>query len=154
MTVAGIHSEFSEIIDSHDRGRDNLIPILQDVQDRYGYISESALYTVAEYLDLSANDVYGVATFYSQFRFTPPGEHQIKVCQGTACHVRGSRLITEELSRKLGIEPGQTTGDQKFSLERVACFGCCALAPAVDIDGRIHGRQSPRKVARLLEGLA
>jgi len=154
MSVASMNDELCRILSRSESGRHNLIPILQDVQDHFGYLSEDAVYGIAEYLDLSANDVYGVATFYSQFRFTPPAKHQVKVCQGTACHVRGSQLIAEELSRNLGIEPGETTSDMKFNLERVACFGCCALAPAVDVDGKIYGRQSPKKVAKLLEGMA
>lgn len=139
-----------EVLDAHGRCRDSLIPVLQAIQRRLGYVSEDAVRAVSGYLDTSENEIYGVATFYTQFRFTRPGDHNVKICRGTACHVRGCRLIINEASRRLGIEPGETTADGKFDLESVACFGSCALSPVVVVDGQVHGRMTPKKVARLL----
>lgn len=145
--MAGVES----VLSKYDRRRENLIPILQDVQEEMGFLSEDAVNRIAEFLDLSANDVFGVATFYAQFRFHPPGKHHVKVCQGTACHVRGGLLILEAVVRKLGINPGETTEDLNFSLERVACFGSCALAPVVVIDDKVHARLTPKKTEKLIE---
>ena len=150
-----IHSmepSVSEILNAHARARENLIPILQEIQDRQTYLSSAAVGRVADYLKLSENDVYGVATFYAQFRFHPPGRHHIKVCDGTACHVRGSRLIVEEVTRKIGISPGETSRNRDFSLEKVACFGSCALAPVVVLDEKVYGRMTTRKMQKLIEG--
>ena len=151
MTTASSMTEIHEVLDHHGTERSNLIPVLQCVQEQLGYLPEEAIDQVAEHLDLSPSDVFGVATFYTQFRFTPPGDHCIKVCQGTACHVRGSGLIVEEVARKLGVAPGQTTEDRKFSLERVACYGSCALAPVVIIDDKVYGRMNAKKVNKLIE---
>ncbi len=146
-------AEVGEALAGHDRCRHELIPILQDVQDRLGFLPQDAMGEIAEFLDLSENDVFGVATFYSQFRFSPPGRHHIKVCRGTACHVRGSGPIVDGLSRKLGISPGGTTEDREFSLETVACFGSCALAPVVVVNDKVYGRMSARKMEKLLNEL-
>jgi NADH-quinone oxidoreductase subunit E len=130
----------------------NLIPILQKIQEQYYYLAPSALCMVAEYLGLSPCDVYGVATFYNQFRFHPPGKHQIKVCLGTACHVRGGDIILENFERKLEIKAGETTPDREFSIDRVACVGCCALAPVALVDDAVHGHVAPSKVEGLILG--
>jgi NADH-quinone oxidoreductase subunit E len=140
------------VLSRYDGGRENLIPILQDVQDRISFLPQEAIERIAEHLGLSENDVFGVATFYTQFRFHPPGRHHIKVCQGTACHVRGSGLILDAVTRKLGIEPGETAADGGYSLERVACFGSCALAPVVVVDEKVYGRMTSRKTEKLIEG--
>lgn len=139
------------LLGTYDRSRQNLIPILQDVQSRFGYLPAEAMDKVAEYLGLSVHEIFGVATFYSQFRFNAPGKHSIKVCQGTACHVRGSELILDTLSRKLDVNPGETTADRQFSLEEVMCVGSCALAPAVVMDETVHGRMTQTKVERLVK---
>jgi NADH-quinone oxidoreductase subunit E len=139
------------VLAEYDGKRENLIPLLQDVQDRVSYLSPEAVESIARHLDLSENDVFGVATFYAQFRFHPPGKHHIKVCQGTACHVRGGGLILESVTRKLGITSGETTEDGAFSLERVACFGSCALAPVVVMDEKVFGRMTSRKTHKLIE---
>ena len=141
------------IIEKHPRNRSALIPILQDVQKEFRYISEEAVEAIAEHLEVSENDVYGVATFYTQFRFSRPGDHIITVCQGTACHVRGGKRILEEVCRDLGIREGETTPDYRFSIERIACFGSCALAPVVVIDNKVYGRMTPQKVRTLLKGI-
>ena len=135
-----------------EKKRGNLIPILQKIQVQYYYLAPSVLRLVAGYLGLSACDVYGVATFYNQFRFYPPGKHQIKVCLGTACHVRGGDIILENFERKLEIKAGETTPDREFSIDRVACVGCCALAPVALVDDAVHGHVAPSKVEGLILG--
>jgi len=120
------------------------------VQDALGYLPEEAISEIAQFLRLSEGEVYGVASFYAQFRFERQGEHTIKVCQGTACHVRGGRRILEAVERELGIQPGETTEDYKFSLERVACFGSCALAPVVVVDKTVYGRMTTAKARKIL----
>ena len=135
-----------------DKFRGNLIPILQMIQQQYHYLAPEAIKLVAGYLELAPCDVYGVATFYNQFRFQPPGKHPIKVCLGTACHVRGGDIILENFERKLGIPEGQTTEDREFSIERVACVGCCALAPVALIGETVHGHMAPSKVEGLILG--
>jgi len=130
--------------------RGNLIPILQTIQEKHSYLSDGAIKEVAKYLEIQSCEVYGVATFYNQFRFHPPGRHQIKVCLGTACHVRGGDIILENFERKLEIKEGETTPDREFSIERVACVGCCALAPVAVLDETVHGHMAPSKVEGLL----
>ncbi len=128
-----------------------VLAALQAVQDAHGYLSPESVQAIAEYLGVSQNEAYGVASFYAQFKFIRPGRHAVKVCQGTACHVRRSDLVLEAFERELGIENGQTTADGEFSLERVACFGCCALAPVVVVDEDVHARVRMTGVKRLLK---
>lgn len=134
------------------RERGSLIPILQMIQERYCYLAPEAIALVASYLDMSSSEVYGVATFYNQFRFNPPGKHRIKVCMGTACHVKGGEIILENFQRKLGIREGETTEDREFSLERVACVGCCALAPVTVVDDIVLGHTAPSRVEGIMLG--
>lgn len=137
-------------LESFKKNRGNLIPILQMVQSELAYLPYEALKIVAQHLGILESEVYGVATFYNQFRFHPPGKHPIKVCLGTACHVRAGDIILENFERKLEIPEGQTTPDRKFSIERVACVGCCALAPVAIIDETVHGHMAPSKVEGLI----
>jgi len=130
--------------------RSKLIPILQLVQQKFAYLPEEAIHLVAEHLDISSSEVYGVATFYNQFRFNPPGKNPVKVCLGTACHVKGGDIILENFERKLEIKEGQTTPDREFSVDRVACVGCCALAPVVVLGETVHGHMQPSKVEGLV----
>ncbi len=139
-----------ERLETFPKKRGNLIPILQMVQKKLAYLPSPALAMVAEYLGISANDVIGVATFYNQFRFKPPGRNPIKVCLGTACHVKGGDIILENFERKLEIREGDTTPDKEFSIERVACVGCCALAPVAVAGETLHGRMQPSKVEGLV----
>ncbi|MBI4318353.1 MAG: NADH-quinone oxidoreductase subunit NuoE [Chloroflexi bacterium] len=139
-------------VDSCTDQRGALIPLLQQVQERFGYLPNSSIAEVARVLRMSPSEVYGVATFYAQFRFTPPGETTAKVCQGTACHVRGGKKILEELEKVLGVQAGGTTEDRKYSLERIACFGACSLAPVVVVGNDVHGRLTPSKVKKILPG--
>ncbi len=128
------------------RERGRLIPMLQLVQDSLAYLHPAAIRLVSEHLEISASEVYGVATFYNQFRFNPPGRHPIKVCLGTACHVKGGEIILENFERKLQIKDGQTTADREFSIDRVACVGCCALAPVAIVGESLYGKMQPSKV--------
>ena len=128
------------------QARGTLIPMLQHVQDTLSYLPPVAIGMVAEHLGLSASEVYGVATFYNQFRFNPPGRNPIKVCLGTACHVKGGDIILENFERKLEIKEGQTTADREFSIDRVACVGCCALAPVALVGETLYGKMQPSKV--------
>jgi NADH-quinone oxidoreductase subunit E len=137
-------------LDDYGRERGALIPILQMIQERHAYLSPQALRVAAEHLNIPLCEVYGVASFYNQFRFHPPGRHQIKVCLGTACHVRAGDVILENFERKLEILAGETTADRQFSIDRVACVGCCALAPVAILDETVHGQMSPSKVEGML----
>lgn len=142
------------ILRHHGRERQSLIPILQEVQEELGYVPLEAIGQIAKFLRLTEVAVLGVATFYNQFRLTPPGKHSIKVCMGTACHMKGGNLIMESWERETGISVGETTPDWELSLERVACVGCCTLAPVAVVDDTVHGRVSTTRVKGLLLALA
>ncbi|MBN2125922.1 MAG: NADH-quinone oxidoreductase subunit NuoE [Deltaproteobacteria bacterium] len=148
----GILDDIGARLPTFGKERKNLVPILQMIQERHAYLPCPALRLVAEYLEIAPCEVYGVATFYNQFRFTPPGKHPIKVCLGTACHIRGGDIILENFERKLGIKDGETTPDREFSIERVACVGCCALAPVAVVEETVHGHMAPSKVEGLILG--
>lgn len=139
-------------LQSFEKDRKSLIPILQMVQQELAYLPPEAIQMVAEHLGIGACEVYGVATFYNQFRFHPPGKHPIQVCLGTACHVKGGEIILENFARKLGIQDGETTEDREFSIERVACVGCCALAPVALVGETVHGHMAPSKVEGMILG--
>ena len=144
--------DIASMLRTFEEKRENLMPILQEIQEKYRYLAPPALQMVAKRLGLSSCDVYGVATFYNQFRFNPPGKHQIKVCLGTACHVRGGDIILENFERKLEIKAGETTLDREFSIDRVACVGCCALAPVAIVDDTVYGHMAPSKVEGVILG--
>jgi NADH-quinone oxidoreductase subunit E len=129
----------------------SLIPILQKSQEEFGFISPQVVERIAAFLRMTENEVYGVASFYSQFRFIPKGRHTITVCLGTACHVRGGAILLEALERHLEIKTGECTPDRRFDLDAVACLGCCALAPVVKIDNNIYGNMAVIKIKELLE---
>ncbi|MFP4052669.1 MAG: NADH-quinone oxidoreductase subunit NuoE [Phycisphaerae bacterium] len=132
-------------------GRDSLIPILQEVQEAEGYLSREAVVRIGQHLNLPASKIYGVATFYNQFRFQAQGRYHIQVCRGTACHVKGSAAVLEALKLALSIEPGQTTRDGQFSLEVVACIGACGLAPVISINGEFYAGVTPESVRQILD---
>ncbi len=136
----------------HDSRNDpaDLIPALQRIQATEGYLSPDSVRRLSRRLRISENEIHGVATFFAQFRFTPPGRHKIKVCLGTACHVKGGEQILDVFRRRLEIQPGETTADREYQLERVACLGCCALAPVLSVDEKIHSQASVLKVQELL----
>jgi NADH:ubiquinone oxidoreductase subunit E len=141
----------SSVLDQYSGCREDLIPILQKVQNAEGFISPDGVARIARKLRISENEIYGVATFYAQFRFHPPGEHHIHVCMGTACHVRGGEQLVNSLEYRLGITDGETTEDGKYDLNRVACLGCCALAPVVKIDDKIYSQMSVLKLRDVLD---
>ncbi len=145
-----MYERLSEVLAPYRGQRGATVPVLQKAQAELGYLHEEAISEIANFLGLSKNEVYGVATFYAQFRFERPGEHTIKVCEGTACHVGGSARILEEVERELGIQPGGTTKDYKFSLERVACVGCCALAPVMVVDDTVNAKMTVEKSKKIL----
>jgi len=142
--------EYGAVLASFRGDAGDLIPILQGIQGVSGFISEDAVRQVSRFLRVSENEIFGVASFYAQFRFTPPGRNSVRVCLGTACHVRGGQILIHALERELGIVPGQTTEDMRFDLQRVACLGCCALAPVVAVNNDIYSRMN---VIRLRETL-
>ena len=143
-----------EILGSKGRNQANLIPILQAVQKEFGFLSKENMIRISEHLEMSANEVYGVASFYQQFKFIKPGKHTITVCLGTACFVKGGKILAETVRTKLNLEPGETTEDGLFTYERVACLGCCALAPVVQIDGEVHGEMNPAKLLRIIKRIS
>jgi NADH-quinone oxidoreductase subunit E len=130
---------------------DELIPMLQYVQSKMGYLPEMALMEIARLTKLPSATVFGVATFYEQFRLQPVGKHIIRVCRGTACHVRGSGRILNDIQKRFKLSSGNTTDDRLFTLETVACFGSCALAPVVVMDDSVKGRMNPAKTRGILE---
>ncbi|MGB9597256.1 MAG: NAD(P)H-dependent oxidoreductase subunit E [Candidatus Poribacteria bacterium] len=138
------------IVDQHGRKPWALISILQDIQEHEGYLSPEALKRVAERMEMPLTGLYGVATFYKTLKLVPQGKHTITVCAGTACHVRGSNRILDEVKNLLRVEAGGTTEDRQFTLNVVNCLGACAIGPVVVIDGRYHGKMSPSKVKDLL----
>ncbi|MDY6907229.1 MAG: NAD(P)H-dependent oxidoreductase subunit E [Chloroflexota bacterium] len=138
------------LVGKYSGSRDDLVSILQDIQAEYHYLPEDALRVVAQQLDLPLIQVYGVATFFKAFSLTPRGEHMVSVCMGTACHVRRAPAVLDEIKRRLGIEPGETTEDMRYTLETVNCLGACALGPIVVVDGSYHGQMSPGKVKKVL----
>lgn len=140
----------SEIFNEGRRQRRHLIDILQDIQSCEGYLSRESMQEVAAFLSLPASAVWGVATFYNQFRFTPPGRNPVRVCMGTACHLAGGQLVLEAMARELKLEIGATSEDREFSLERVACIGCCALAPVVTIGESVYPKMTPPRVEEIL----
>ena len=139
----------SKILSSYKGAQGELIPILQKVQAECGYLPEEAMNKVAEFCRVAESKVFGIASFYAQFRFVPLGRTQVTACRGTACHVRGAPQILAEVKRQLGIEEGETTSDLEYSLETVACIGCCALAPCLVINGKVESKMTPKKVKEL-----
>ncbi len=149
-----ITPDLDPIVSRHPAGRrDALIPLLQDVQRAHGYLSRDAVVRIGRHLRLPASKVYGVATFYNQFRFQPLGRFHIQLCRGTACHVKGSNQTLNAIQRTLQVKPGQTTRDGLFSLEVVACLGACGLAPLMAVNGEFHAGVTSERVTRILRTL-
>jgi len=141
-----------EIIENFPKVKqDNLIPILQEVQEKDGFISEEAVIKIGKHLRLATSKIYGVATFYNQFRFTPLGKYNIQICRGTACHVLGSAIIQKELEKVLNIKAGQTTRDGLFSIELVACLGACGIAPAISVNGEFYSKVTTESLKEIIE---
>jgi len=145
------HSQtYLELIEELPANRESVIPALQKVQKSRGYLPEAALETIADYTQTPLANVAGIATFYSQFYLEPQGKHTIKVCQGTACHIKGADEILDELKRVLNVTPGEVTSDGKFTLTNVRCLGACSLAPVMMIDEDVHGNLTPEKAKNVL----
>lgn len=143
-----------EVLDKQtSKSRDRLIPLLQEIQDRLGFLSEESLQILGKYLDIPVSKIYGVATFYNQFRFQPNGKYHIQVCRGTACHVLGSATVLEELQNELKIKAGSTTKDGLFSIEIVACIGACGLAPVININGEFYAKVDSKKIKEIINNL-
>lgn len=145
-------STIGDVLKKYNDGkREYLIPLLQDMQEAFSYLSFDSLLAVSKHLGIPLSKVYGVASFYNQFKFKEPGKYQIQVCRGTACHVKGSLAVLDSIKRYLKIEPGETTKDKMFSLEVVACVGACSLAPVVCINGEYYAELNPEKVEKILK---
>lgn len=138
--IDGVFSTFSG-------KREEMIPILQGVQAKFGFLSEDSMEKVARFLRVPPSSVYAVATFYSQFRFKPVGRNRVMICRGTACHVKGAPRVLEETGKVLGIKEGETTADGEYSLETVACIGCCSLSPCLMVNDRVEANVSPKKLS-------
>ena len=150
ITEGQASQAIDKILGNYKKEKKNLIPLLQEVQIKLGYLPRKALQEIADFLGMPAVEVWGVTTFYNQFRFVPLGKCHTMVCMGTACHLAGGRLILEALERELDIKVGETAEDGNFSLERVACIGCCMLAPVIVIKDKIHPKMTPFKVEEAL----
>ena len=144
-----ITEQSDEILSRYSGESGDLIPILQEAQERFGYLPQEVMQRFAKFLRLPESTVYGVSTFYAQFKFAPTGKRLVKVCRGTACHVRGGARILREVEKRLGIKPGETTEDFEYTLETVACIGACALAPTMVVDKETHGQMTTKKVVEL-----
>ena len=145
--------EVLEICNEYKQNRDSLISILEEIQTKYGYIPKEAQIVVADYLNIAFAEVYGVVTFYSRFTLIPKGKYDVSICMGTACFVKGSKELLEAAKKKLGISEGETSKDQKFSLESMRCVGACGLAPVFTINGKVYGNASVKQLNEVLDDL-
>jgi len=145
-------NDVDSILKKHPRaGRDALIPILQEVQENQGYLSREAVVRIGKHLNLPTTKIFGVATFYNQFRFQPKGKYHVTVCRGTACHVKGSNRVLEMAQKLLNLKPGQTSRDHLFSLETVACMGACGLSPVMNLNGEFYAKVTPQKLVKIIQ---
>jgi NADH:ubiquinone oxidoreductase subunit E len=142
--------KLDSIIEMFKGTKDPAMVLLQKVQMDFGYTGQEQLTYVSEKTGISLKKLYGIVTFYPSFRLSPPGKHTIKICEGTSCHVRGGARVRAELQRRLGIKPGETTKDRKFSMESVRCLGCCGISPVIMIDDKTYGRVNPTKLGEIL----
>ena len=142
---------YLEIFLEYEGAVGDLIPLLQKVQEKDGFISEESVRSISRFLKISENKIFGVASFYSQFRFIAPGKHTVKVCSGTACHVRGGQKLADAVEQELGVVAGETTEDGNFDFQRVACLGCCALAPVVQVDEEIYSNVTISRLNGILD---
>jgi len=152
ITLAEIEvkEKLDELLSHYSGKREELIPILQEAQEQFRYLPLEVMREIAKFLRMPDSAVFGVSTFYAQFKLVPSGKRIVRVCRGTACHVRGGARILREVERRLGIKPGKTTDDWEYTLETVACIGACALAPTMTLDKETHGQMTTKKVAEVL----
>lgn len=157
MAVAGgisdLDTRLAPIVEKYRDKQGVAIPLLADVQREVGYVAKEAVEYVSRELSIPAAELFGVATFYAMFRFQPQGKYVVRLCRGTACHVQGSSRVGEQLERTLNVRDGETTEDLKFTLQYVACLGCCSLAPVMLVNDEVHGRLTPEKAVEVLENL-
>ncbi len=150
LTKADVQEKLEDIFSRYKGERQELIPVLQETQAKFRYLPAVAMREISKFLQIPESSVYGVSTFYAQFKLTPLGKKVIRVCRGTACHVRGSAKVLAEIEKQLGIKAGETTEDMEYTLETVACIGACALAPTMTIDSETYGKMTTKKVAEVL----
>jgi len=151
-TVTDTQGDIRAILANYpDAGREALIPLLQEVQEVEGFLSREAIKVIGKHLGLPTSKIYGVATFYNQFRFQPQGKFHVQICRGTACHVKGSAAVLDAITRELKLEPGHTSRDGLFSLEVVACIGACGLAPVMSINGVFYAGLTPQRTREILD---
>jgi NADH-quinone oxidoreductase subunit E len=150
LTIADVRDKLQNIFSHFPGEQQDLIPILHETQAQFSYLPAAAIKEIARFLNIPESYVYGVATFYAQFKLTPQGKKVIRVCRGTACHVRGSSKVLAEIEKMLGIKAGETTPDMAYTLETVACIGACALAPTMTIDDEVYGKMTAKKAAEVL----
>lgn len=148
---SAVKKQLDSILMQYKGERGELIPILQEAQEKFGYLPRDVMLGIAKFFHLPASTVFGVSTFYAQFKFVPMGKKVIQVCRGTACHVRGADQILQEFERKLGVKPGETTEDLEYTLETVACVGACALAPTLMINREVQGKMTTTRVREMLD---
>jgi NADH-quinone oxidoreductase subunit E len=152
LIEAAMKEKLDKILSSSKRTKDELIPILEEVQDEFGYLPKEVMHEISNFLKIPESNIYGVATFYALFKLKPSGKKLIRVCRGTACHVKGGARILSEIEHRLGIRPGETTEDMEYTLETVACIGACALAPNITMNKNIFGKLTTKRVAEVLGG--
>ncbi len=152
MIETAIKEQLDHIFARFKGTRDELIPVMEAVQDEFGFLPKEAMQEISRFLKVPESNIYGVATFYALFRLHPRGKNMVHVCRGTACHVRGGAHILQEVEKRLGIKAGETTKDMEYSLETISCFGSCALAPVMVINKTVYGRMTPAKVEQILSG--
>jgi NADH:ubiquinone oxidoreductase subunit E len=145
------NDEYLQIFAGFSGKKGDLIPLLQVFQKKYGYISEDCVRQIARFLKISENHIFGVTSFYAQFRFRQPAKNSIRVCLGTACHVQGGGQLSREIQNRLRIHPGETSPDKQFDYEEVACLGCCAQASVLEVNGKIYGKMTPDQLDKVLE---
>ena len=152
LSKVDVEDKMKALFSRHQGEKQELIPILQETQEQFRYLPAAAMKEIARFLHMPESTVYGVSTFYAQFKLTPLGRKIIRVCRGTACHVRGASKVLSELESQLGIKAGETTDDLEYTLETVACIGACALAPTMTIDNETYGKMTTTRVAEVLGG--
>lgn len=150
LTQTAVKEKLDKILSHYNGTRDELIPVLQEAQEQFRYLPSEVMLEIAKFLRVPESAVFGVSTFYAQFKLVPSGKRIVRVCRGTACHVRGGAHILREVEKRLGIRSGETTDDLEHTLETIACFGSCALAPVMVVDRNVYGRMTTTKVGQIL----
>ena len=142
-----------EVVHKHNVEQGAVIPILQEIQGTYGYVPPAAMQRIADDMNVPVSEIYGIVTFYAQFRLEPLGKYLIKVCHGTACHLCGADMVALILAQAIGVKEGETSEDGLFTVERVACIGCCSLAPVMTVNGEAYGRLTPEAIGKIVGGI-